>query len=32
VADSVPEKEADECESKARALMLAVERSGEYEG
>jgi len=32
VADSVPEKEADECESKARALMRAVERSGEYEG
>ena len=32
VADSVPEKEADECENKARALMRAVERSGEYEG
>ena len=32
VADSVPESEADECENKARALMRAVERSGEYEG
>jgi anthranilate synthase component 1 len=32
VADSVPEKEADECENKAKALMRAVERSREYEG
>ena len=31
VADSVPEREADECESKARALMRAVARHGEYE-
>ncbi len=31
VADSVPEREADECENKARALMRAVEERAEYE-
>ncbi|MCG3193280.1 MAG: Anthranilate synthase component 1 [Thermoanaerobaculia bacterium] len=31
VADSVPEREAEECENKAAALMRAVERAGEYE-
>jgi anthranilate synthase component 1 len=30
VADSVPESEALECENKARALMRAVERAGEF--
>jgi len=30
VADSVPEREADECENKARALMRAVAGAGEY--
>jgi len=30
VADSKPELEADECENKARALMRAVDASGEY--
>jgi anthranilate synthase component I len=30
VADSDPHSEADECESKARALMRAVEAAGEY--
>jgi len=32
VADSVPDREADECESKARALMRAVEGAREYRG
>jgi anthranilate synthase component 1 len=31
VADSVPVKEAEECENKAAALMRAVERAKEYE-
>ncbi len=31
VADSRPEAEADECESKARALMRAAEAAAEYE-
>jgi anthranilate synthase component 1 len=30
VADSVPESEARECENKARALMRAVARAGEF--
>jgi anthranilate synthase component 1 len=30
VADSDPESEARECENKARALMRAVERAGDY--
>ncbi|MCE7960069.1 MAG: anthranilate synthase component I family protein, partial [Acidobacteria bacterium ACB2] len=30
VADSVPEREADECENKARALRRAVEEAPEY--
>ena len=32
VADSVPEREADECENKARALRRAVEAAEEYGG
>jgi anthranilate/para-aminobenzoate synthase component I len=31
VADSRPEAEADECESKALALMRAVDAAKEYE-